>query len=695
MKKIIIVLLAVVVLVSAVVVCLPTNTKAEVVSNIGTTGATITDAWTGEHKDDAYFTQLGQSMGVTFNKITTYDELSAVTNGAAANNLNYYYLSLPAGTEKLSLNGKSHIKTRQNIYIDFNGYTVDISGDNNGVFMALHNATVKNLKIVGTVRYVSDKGYYSARKNAIGQSALTTLGYNSPNSANGVVHLENIVCETTWKIHQQHGYGKYVGGIISDAPSGSTFTSCVFNGSIVAENDTVGMTNDPTNVLTCHVGRIGGIVGSASGVTFSNCVSKGSLTVSDGVRFGTSDNAGNGGARVGGIAGYVDGSSKFINCQNEMAININSVGIKSTTDSAIAAGQIGGIAGYAGGTTSFEYCTNKGDVTNTKNTFHIGGIVGYMQAATVKDCLNAQEAQITSYATSSQTDMRGIGGVIGYGANMGNITNCQNDGTVKQSIGASGAEAISAPKVYIGGIVGRFYSDNEAKKTIENCLNNGEVIGNNTATQRETGAAGILGTLQSGDVNASGDVLVISNCINNGDISGRICGGMIGTSYPATATSNPGITISDSKNYGSVSASYTVTDNFTANQTVSMSTAGGIMAQEYGSGKTTVKIIGSSNHGAISATGIADGSAKGNITVNYYTQAGGIVGDLNFIATFTNVVNEAGATVTANKTNSVESISVKETVDGKEVTYKPSINLASAAGGAIGKLNQTNTVSGV
>ena len=169
------------------------------IPGIGTKGATITNNWTGEHKNDAYFTQLGTSKGVTFTKIATYDELCAITNGADVNNLKYYYLSLPEGTEKLSLNGKNHIKTRQNIYIDFNGYTVDISGDNNGVFMALHNATVKNLKITGTVRYVSDRGYYSARKTSVGQSALTTMGYSSPNTTNGVVHLDNIVCETNWK----------------------------------------------------------------------------------------------------------------------------------------------------------------------------------------------------------------------------------------------------------------------------------------------------------------------------------------------------------------------------------------------------------------------------------------------------------------------------------------------------------------
>ena len=690
MKKIIIALLVVAMLVSAAFVCWSMNTKAETIPGIGTTGATITNTWTGEHKDDAYFTQLGTSKGVTFTKITTYDELCAITNGADANNLKYYYLSLPEGTEKLSLNGKNHIKTRQNIYIDFNGYTVDISGDNNGVFMALHNSTVKNLKITGTVRYVSDRAYYSARKTAIGQSALTTLGYSAPNSANGVVHLDNIVCETAWKIHQQHGYGKYMGGLISDAANGSTISNCVYNGTIIAENDTVGMAADPSNVLTCLVGRIGGIIGSATGVTFDNCVSKGSLTISDGIRFVANggDDTGNGGARVGGIAGYVGGASKFTNCQNEMAITINAIGMKGTADSTVYAGQIGGVAGYAEGTTSFDRCTNKGDISNTKNTFHIGGVVGYTAASYVKDCLNAKEAQITSYATSSQGDMRGIGGVIGYGFNMGNITNCQNDGTVQQSVGTTGAEAISAPKVYIGGIVGRFYSDNEAKRTIANCLNNGAVSGNNTATQRETGAAGILGTLQSGDVNAKSDVLVISNCINKGNISGRICGGMIGTSYPASATANPGITISDSKNYGSISASYTVTDNFTTGGTVVMSVAGGMIAQQYGSGNTIVNINNSSNYGAISANGVADGSIKGNVTANYYTYAGGIVGEMNFAANFTGVVNEVGATVTTSKTNSVELIK-------NETTDKPTANLISASGGIIGEAGKTTTISGV
>ena len=126
-----------------------------------------------------------------------------------------------------------------------------------------------------------------------------------------------------------------------------------------------------------------------------------------------------------------------------------------------------------------------------------------------------------------------------------------------------------------------------------------------------------------------------------------------------------------------------------------MSVAGGMIAQQYGNGNTTVNISNSSNYGAISAQGTADGSAKGNISVNYYTYAGGLVGEMNFIANFTNAVNEVGATVTTNKTNSVESISVKETVDGKEVTHKPTINLVSASGGIIGAAGKTTTISGV
>ena len=154
---------------------------------------------------------------------------------------------------------------------------------------------------------------------------------------------------------------------------------------------------------------------------------------------------------------------------------------------------VGGLAGTSTiedvrSEVEFRNCTNKGNVVGKS---YVGGISGLNTK--IYDCTN----------TGNITGGFNVGGIVGY--SKGNIENCLNEGNV---IGTSCGQNSYAD---IGGIVGCDEGDKDG--IIIGCINKGSV----SSGYHRVG--GIAGYANRG----------LSNCKNEGNINGNECvGGVIG-----------------------------------------------------------------------------------------------------------------------------------------------------------------------
>lgn len=100
-----------------------------------------------------------------------------------------------------------------------------------------------------------------------------------------------------------------------------------------------------------------------------------------------------------------------------------------------------------------ELCINNGDVTASGVLDCTGGLVGYMNSATITNCINNGEVDTTG-ATAQQNAGINTGGIVGYINNKtAHITNCVNIGEV------SNASSTSTMTCYTGAVVGRIRAD--------------------------------------------------------------------------------------------------------------------------------------------------------------------------------------------------------------------------------------------
>ena len=262
--------------------------------------------------------------------------------------------------------------------LDGKGYTISNltidkqTGDYQGLFGYVENATIANFKLVG----VSVKG----------------RAYTGAVVGRGKGKLINIeVKEGT-----VNGYGERVGGLIGDFYDAGELTSC------------------SSNVLvTGTSNRVGGLVGEASSIEISDCYATGNVQ-------GTYEYNGGfigvyGGSKVlrnsyatGNVSGrsHTGGFFGHLNANAEMVYatgNVNSTGDR-----------VGGLIGeFWGGTCSKSYAT--GNVVNTGS--YAGGLVGY-QSGTIND----------SFATGN---VKGNGYTGGLSGTTGTINNSYATGKVE------------------------------------------------------------------------------------------------------------------------------------------------------------------------------------------------------------------------------------------------------------------------
>ena len=183
----------------------------------------------------------------------------------------------------------------------------------------------------------------------------------------------------------------------------------------------------------------------------------------------------------------------------------------------------GGIAGLATEATQIKNCTNKGAIDG-KGT--VGGIVGKTNNSSVIGCTNS--GNVTAYINGA------CGGIVGYyyqywesyDSHTEYLENNNNYGTINGN---------NFNK--IGGIVGSIYRekptirlvDDSSPLTVSNCINYGNVSGNNDI-------GGIAGIATSKD--GINTLISFTNCSNKGNVNGyEYVGGILGAGQASNAFS--------------------------------------------------------------------------------------------------------------------------------------------------------------
>ncbi len=412
---------------------------------------------------------------------------------------------------------------------------------------------------------------------------------------------------------------------------------------------------------------VGGIAGCCYG-SLENCSFSGTVS---------------GGDYVGGAVGCAAKDSKIISCSSSASVGGFGTGIGgivgwannvvgqvsrsdalSDTDSedlgtgliekCSFSGKVTGVSPFGHGIATSDEASGTITITVVDNAF--GGIVGWNNGSTVRDCSNSGEVNGDDFA----------GGIAGDSSNGGRIENCINTGKV------TGASMLN------GGITGRL-----AEGAISGCRNSGAVTGGDftggiagaadkystfTGCENLTGAAVTGGEYTGGVVGIAN--CAITDCSNSGSVEGAYgVGGVVGwtirdvrnchNTKDATVTGTRG----DGRTGGVAGNAYGIIEN--------CSNAGTVNGTDYVGGiagyiRTTVK--NSSNTGAVSgdaSVGGVIGSAESTSVVTGCTNGGKVTGK-----TYTGGVVGIALCVVRNCSNlSSASVTGMETYTGGVVGY--------------------------
>ena len=198
-----------------------------------------------------------------------------------------------------------------------------------------------------------------------------------------------------------------------------------------------------------------------------------------------------------GLFRYASGTIKNLNVSGS---------VKHSAEAGSGTYHIGGVVGYLDGTGVIENCNN--DVAlqaTTKCTHHIGGIAGFMaEGAKISKCTNNAGVSMVVEGAANASQ---LGGIVGHIEASGIVIDCTNKGKVLY-------EGIGTPR--LGGMCG--YQNNLKEITFENCTNEGEIVLNegeytSTSWSYVGGLTGYYGTP------TYGSKVSYINCINKGKIS--------------------------------------------------------------------------------------------------------------------------------------------------------------------------------
>ena len=236
---------------------------------------------------------------------------------------------------------------------DGNGHTVsgikiNNSNDNQGLFGAVKNATIKNVGVINAD--IKSSGYRAGGICGHGSSgSIENCYFSGKISGNdgigGICGIGGVSILNCYNLGEVSGNGKSGGiiGMIIPNSNGNSISNCHNAGTIRSSSS-----------------NAGGIVGNCS-VNIDNCYNTGEISAIDG--------------SAGGICGYATTPGRTIqNCYNT-----GKVSVTSNNEYYLADCAAGGICGSGGG--SVENCYNIGEVSGT-DTVVTGGVCGDNMTAT-------------------------------------------------------------------------------------------------------------------------------------------------------------------------------------------------------------------------------------------------------------------------------------------------------------------------
>ena len=266
-------------------------------------------------------------------------------------------------------------------------------------------------------------------------------------------------------------------------------------------------------MLSGVAGILGGHAGNISSSAYQPC----KLTIDNCTNTGKVEKTGAGASNmfVGGIVAFLNGTAKsdthvadVKNCTNGGAVLNGSTGAGSWTT------YTGGIVGYYHVTGELKGCTNNGSVTNTTSAqikdsfihFRLGGIVGSADNGTITDCTNNGEVK-----DESETNAGCVGGIVGCATSKPiTLTNCDN----KKSVAVSFNSASNPYPMDLGGILG-YSSENVI---LDGCDNSGDVTNNRTTAALNIYMGGLVGQMPNKS-------LTVKNCTMSGTLTNKASGG--------------------------------------------------------------------------------------------------------------------------------------------------------------------------
>lgn len=303
--------------------------------------------------------------------------------------------------------------------------------------------------------------------------------------------------------------------------------------------------------LSAPVDMMFGVLADRSTASLSNVTNSAAVTVSTTSTLGC--------PVIAGVVAYQKGG-ELKNVKNTAAISVTHAGTTSAKKTGISANtfcEIGGVVALLESSVA-DGCENTGVITvkTTDNTkvgarHYIGGVVATPQASVVKNCINRGNIS-GDFSEGGVSGSNGkqvwVGGIIGgrngdvKNADGADVQNCQNYGDLSLDID-------STPNHYLAGIAGQAHCEASSGITsggdygvrvISGCTNYGKL------TKKGVGACRLGGI--------SGGAATIDNCVNEGEIiveniapAGAV-GGLVG--YP-TQEKHP---VTNSKNIGNLTA---------------------------------------------------------------------------------------------------------------------------------------------
>lgn len=267
----------------------------------------------------------------------------------------------------------------------------------------------------------------------------------------------------------------------------------------------------------------------------------------------------------------------------------------------------GGIAGYSSG--SISDCYNKGNISgelheDTENGIgynYVGGIVGRISSASIKNCFNLGSIDEGS-------------GIVDFAENCSSIFNCYNKGTISDGSGIAGyikntsitlnvEDCYNFGGVYYGkaGLVGTIHATQLF--TIKKCYNEGNIVG----------SGGLIGSVETSEV------FYIQYCYNAGDVQNSIeygdIGGIVGELHQIDSSVTTSGTVSNCKNTGTIQYG-----------TTSCGRAGGIVGDFYGCKITFMNLL---NQGEVKGS-FATGGIFGNFGGGGYSTYSSVISCVNY-----------------------------------------------------------------